>query len=201
MERIMKALYLLLGGLLVAACGWSRPSVPPSFFCEEPFIHPRIVQELTTWLSDNGDQVISVNLPDCQKSNRFYGDINIYTEPGVCPNVRCGEENNWFEYQYIGQTESGVHILKIMEGGGTYVGQGFLLVRFEKDCGLTFNGTTLSFEPKSRLLLRRIGEAWGPFDRDKEFIVRAELSGSTLQVQTRESFDPAYRGSYSIKLR
>ena len=88
-----------------------------------------------------------------------------------------------------------------MEGGGTYVGQGFLLVRFEKDCGLTFDGTTLSFEPKNRLLLRRIGEAWISFDRDREFVVRAKLSGNTLQVQTRESFNPAYRGSYSIKLQ
>jgi hypothetical protein len=197
----MRALYLLLGSLLVAAYGWSRP-VPPTYsFCEEPFIHPRIVQELTTWWSDNGDQVISVNLPDCQKSNRFYGDINIYTELETCPSVRCGEENNWFEYQYIGKTESGVHILKINEGGGTCVLQGFLLVRFEEDHGLTFDETTLSFEPKNRLLLRRIGEAWIPFVRDKEFIVRAELSGSILQVQTRESFDPAYRGSYSIKLQ
>jgi len=197
----MKALYLLLGSLLVAECGWRHPVAPPYSFCEEPFIHPRIVQELTTWLSDTGDQVISVNLPDCQKSNRFSGDIDIYTEPGASPSVRCGKENNWFEYQYIGKSESGVHILKIMEGGGTYVGQGFLLVRFEKDRGLTFDGAALSFRPKNRLLLRRIGEAWVPFDRDKEFIVRAELSGRTLQVQTRESFDPAYRGSYSIKLR
>ena len=197
----MRALYLLVGSLLVAECGWSQLAEQPYSFCEAPFIHPRIVQALTTWLSDTGDQVISINLPDCQKSDRFYGDINIYTESDACPSVRCGEENDWFEYQYIGQTGSGVHILKIKEGGGTYVGQGFLLVRFEEDCGLTFDGISLSFKPKKRLLLQRIGEAWTPFVRDKEFIVRAELSGSTLQVQTRESFDPSYKGSYSIKLQ
>ena len=107
----MRALYLLVGSLLVAECGWSQLAEQPYSFCEAPFIHPRIVQALTTWLSDTGDQVISINLPDCQKSDRFYGDINIYTESDACPSVRCGEENDWFEYQYIGQTGSGVHIL------------------------------------------------------------------------------------------
>lgn len=204
----MKSLYLLIGSLLVAACGWSHSVAPPYSFCEEPFIHPRIVRELTTWWSDNGDQVISVNLPDCQKSNRYCGRFDIDKTAEAYPEVTfCNEEAESsmqtpsFSYQYIGQTKSGIHVLKIIDcGGGSLVLQYFLLLSFEKDLGIEWDETSHAVRDKEQIILKRIGEISGFMKRNMEGVTSAALSGNTLYVKTSDSFDPLFEGSYAFQI-
>ncbi len=64
----------------------------PYSFAKAPFIPPRIVGDLNTWLSDGGDQVVAVNLTDSVDSNRYYGAIEISENGADNPFVHTDEQ-------------------------------------------------------------------------------------------------------------
>jgi uncharacterized protein len=81
----------------------SPPSTPPGppakpapiesySFDKPPYINPRIVEALSTWISDHGDQIVEINLTDSQRSNRFFGKTLVKSTPGKNPFV-------YFEHQ------------------------------------------------------------------------------------------------------
>jgi len=201
----MNALYLLIGSLLLTGCSLNRLEGQPYSFCKEPFIHPRIVEELTTWCSDTGDQIISINLPDCQDSDRYHGDVEIFAVSNAYPIISCYENTTvpeaFFSYQYVGQTKSGIQVLKIQDsGGGSLVMEYFLLLSFERDRGIEYDETSHTVRGKGLINLKRIGEISGFLERNMEYVKSTTLSGNTLRIKTSDSFDPLYEGVYAIKI-
>ena len=163
--------------VLIAGCGQLAPgrkgrgpilAVDHGFsFTKEPFIHPNIIQDLSTWLSDTGDQVVTISLVDAQDSSRYFGEVLHTSQPGGrCPYVYTGRRNEGesFGYRYVGMTESGVHVLYTSDwGGGSGVFKDIMLLTIEHDyavdcChwdGLT-TLTTIKAE-KRRVLVRKLG--------------------------------------------
>lgn len=132
----------------------------PFSFIHEPYIHPRIIQDLTTWLSDGGDQVVAINLLDAQNSNRYFGDVEVNEEGEEHPFVYFEGENERFGYRYIGRTEGGVHVLYTSDsGGGSGVFKSLMFVVFEYDRG-TFShpDKPLIDLSRERLLIKKLGE-------------------------------------------
>src|SRR5436309_7916640 len=75
-QRKLSARVLWIG-ILLASLGRAAYSAdaPMLSFCQPPFVHPLVIKELMTWLSDDGDQVVAINLLEANDSNRYYGAI------------------------------------------------------------------------------------------------------------------------------
>jgi hypothetical protein len=113
------------------------PSFPCSFSCA-PFVHPNIIQDLTTWLSDTGDQVVAINLLDAQESNRYSGDVHVRATGGSFPYVYVKKEDGEFAYRYVGTTESGIHVVETSDrGSGSGMFNSLLLLTIELDSGIS----------------------------------------------------------------
>jgi hypothetical protein len=163
--RIIQVALLILG--LSSGVAFAEPEdagLPqlelPYSFVEAPYIHPKIVQDLTTWVSDQGDQVVAINLSDSQESNRYFGEVEVRVSEMPHPFVYFQEPNLRFGYEYVGQTKSGLHILYTSEwGGGSGVFKGLLLVTFEHDEGIEvdWDGSVIR-SGEQRVLLRKRGE-------------------------------------------
>ena len=107
-----------------------------SFFNEE-LINPRILEDLQGWISDSGDQVVSVNVSKSNKSNRYFGELSVDNQQGEYPLVTSSHDEESFAYQYLGLSFSGVHLLKTWScGGGSGVFCNIMLVTLSKDSAL-----------------------------------------------------------------
>jgi uncharacterized protein len=140
-------------------------------FTRAPFVNPRIIEDLSTWLSDDGEQVVAINLTEAQESNRYFGDVATREVVGRNPYVyfetpaeEAGERGSEFGYRHIGRTAAGVDVLLTMQsGGGSGVFENLLLLRMEPDdhapavISAGGNHETMTFRRK-RLLLRKLGE-------------------------------------------
>lgn len=128
-------------------------------FAEAPYIHPKIVETLTTWLSDTGDQVVAINLLDAQDSNRYHGPIQVRSMGNKPPFVYTKTDDGEFWYRQIGRTAEGLYVLHIVEhGGGSGVYNSVLVVTIEPDRGLECNWNEREvLRKKNRLLLKKLG--------------------------------------------
>lgn len=173
-------LSVLVGESTIAEAGSVSSHVktinPEYSFTRAPFVHPRLVHELETWLSDTGDQVVAINLVDANRSNRYFGAVS--SAGAGCPLVTWVEEDGGdgrrFSYQYVGMTAHGVHVLATRSGGsGTLVATSvvFLSVAFDQGFGGVPTATTFRYDSagnetevgviradRQRILLRRLGE-------------------------------------------
>jgi hypothetical protein len=160
----------LLAALAVAAPACSAPAAPerlgvprenfPYSFTRAPYIHPGIIQELTTDPSDQGDQVVAINLLDAQGSNRYFGGVDVRESDGEHPLVCASNGEDDFCYRYVGTTASGLHVLfTALRGGGSGVFTGLLFVSIENDKGLTSDSDEHALRPdRDRLLIKKHGE-------------------------------------------
>lgn len=140
----------------------------PYSFDKAPFISPRIIQDLSTWISDQGDQVVAINVLESQDSNRYFGDALVRDIPGQNPYVyhesdavEGGDANNAeFGYCLVGRTRSGVYVLATSDwGGGSGVFRNLLLVTFEYDQSLRCDWDKGVVQPGGkRLLIKKRGE-------------------------------------------
>ena len=107
-------------------------------FYKSEYIHPKIIEDMSGGLADTGELIVSVNLLDANDSNRYSGEVkvrNIENEP--YPYVYFEEDRVSFGYQYIGTTESGIHVLYTLDrGGGTGVFRDLMFFTFEEDEGI-----------------------------------------------------------------
>ena len=120
------------------------------FYCANTFfswngqpIHPKIIEDLTTWLSDSGEQVIAINLSDSQDSNRYCceKDINLKESDGRFL-VEYREEGASFGYIHIGQADSGVHVLRIWSSGsGSGIFNNVMLLSVTEGSSIRFEGS------------------------------------------------------------
>lgn len=157
-------------------------------FSRAPFISPRIIQDLSAWISDHGDQVVAINVLESQDSNRYFGDAQVRKIDGQHPfvfnettTVEDGETNHTeFGYRFVGITKSGVYVLETSDwGGGSGVFRNLLLVTFEYD-----NGTVCDWDKNvvsrsgKRLLIKKrggipLGDRWDgelKVDGDSSFV-------------------------------
>ncbi len=157
-------------------------------FVRAPFIHPKIIQDLSTWLSDRGDQVVAINLSDAQGSNRYFGDVAVNDVDGQCSFVHTEEEDQRFGYQYIGMTESGVHVLYILDwGGGSGVFKQLILLTIEFDYGIDccdWDTQTAIQANRKRLVIKKLGEI-GVGDR---WSGQLSVSGDELHIGRDEGW-------------
>ena len=139
-------------------------------FTKAPFINPKIVNDLSTELSDEGDQVLAINLTNSETSNRYACDIKIAKTGNRYPyvysqdQVEGGERPAEFGYRYVGRTATGVDVLFTAEsGGGSGVFEGLMLVRISEESGAPSaepaagSIQTLTFR-KKRLVIKKVGE-------------------------------------------
>ena len=119
------------------------------FFEKEPYIHPKIIEDLTTWLSDGGEQVVAINLLESMNTNRYSGDLKkrgkgspyiFYERTEECQKSECLFGPPSFGYQFIGKSASGIYVLLTnFSGGGSGQFRNLLLVSLEKDKGLSYD--------------------------------------------------------------
>jgi hypothetical protein len=156
-----------------------REDVPYSF-TQAPYIHPRIIQDLSTWLSDHGDQVVAINLLEAQDSNRYFGEIHVESIAGEHPFVSVEGDNEQFGYQYVGKNDAGVHVLYTSDwGGGSGVFKRLIFVVFERDRSILEHpdGPLIDLG-RQRLLLKKLGET-GLGDR---YDGKLEVAGNHLLI-------------------
>ena len=158
------------------------PSVEwPYSFVQEPFVHPQVVGDLSTWSSDVGDQVVAINLLDAQGSNRYSASIGVTEIDERCPYVywEPAEEPGEFGYRYVSMTESRVHVLLTSSwGGGSGVFKMLMLLTITSDTGIEWNGQAVIQDDRERLLVNKLGE-FGLGDRwDGEL----RVAGNTLTI-------------------
>lgn len=126
----------LVAALASAASEPARPAQPAApvrtietgySFTRAPFVNPRVLQEMDTWMSDTGDLVVAINLTDANDSSRFStwgGEVEVRESAGRCPFVHwkpgrlADGSGKSFGYRYIGMTDAGVQVLETVSGGG-----------------------------------------------------------------------------------
>jgi len=133
-------------------------------FTREEFVHPRIIEELAGWISDPRETVVSVDLGSANRSNRFYGEIEI-TSDAVGPLVVHHDQPEkpfgrrpYFGYRHIGTSRSGIHVLHTTSGGG---GTGHFnclcFLVFQRDRGISLEGGDLNVAARERILIKTLG--------------------------------------------
>lgn len=124
-------------------------------FINPEFINPQILDDLAGWLSDSGDQVVSINISESNKSNRYHGDVTVEQSDGY-PVVKSSYDEGWVSYKYVGRSFSGVHIIQTWSnGGGSGVFTNILFVTLSSDSSLESDG--LSYTKKARFVIKLVG--------------------------------------------
>jgi len=125
-------------------------------FIDDEYIHPKILLDLNGWLSDSGDQVISINIRESNRSNRYFGQLTVNKPDSGFPIVQSNDIESTDSYQYIGCSFSGVHILRTWNNtGGSGVFCDILLVTLSNDNAIFYkDGRTIKIE---RLVIKKIG--------------------------------------------
>jgi hypothetical protein len=124
-----------------------------SFFKPE-YINPLIIEDLWGWLSDSGDEVVSVNLLTSNKSNRYYGNIEAINK-NQYPIVTARKDHGCFSYQYLGTSFTGIQLIRTWSsGGGSGVFESIVFVTLNEETAIKFD---LGGAKKvDRLILKKI---------------------------------------------
>lgn len=86
-------------------------------FSKPEYIKPMIIADLYGWISDLGGQVVSVNVPGANESNRYCAEVTA-NGTDTNPVVTARDDESSFSYQYLGCSFSGVHLLQTWSSGG-----------------------------------------------------------------------------------
>lgn len=135
----------------------SSPQTTPSLY-EEPYVNSRMIEDLTSWQCDGGDQVTSVNLLDGQNAYRYH---RISGENGHMYLTVSGEESyaTLFGYKAFGQLENGLHVVAVAEvNSEQHKRSAILLLKIEEEECLTLDPKTNSLLPHKRVNLIKKGQ-------------------------------------------
>ena len=184
-------------------------------FARAPFVHPRILEEISTPLGSSSSPTV-VSLTEAEDDDRYGGEVEIVPVEGECPFVRRDKEPRpggawagYFGYRYVGRTDSGVLVFFISEsGGGSGSFHNLLLAVIE------FAGETPPAPPAregaaspaagERIVLRKLdevplGDRW-----DGEIRIRGnelwigEDTGWFAQATGHNHVHPAPKGAYAV---
>ncbi|OBQ56812.1 hypothetical protein [Halodesulfovibrio spirochaetisodalis] len=86
-------------------------------FHKEEFINPRIVEEMQGPLSDNGSQIISVNVHNANISNQFFSEVRVRSSQAM-PFVYYTKSESEFGYIFVGATTTGIQVVHTMSTAG-----------------------------------------------------------------------------------
>jgi hypothetical protein len=183
--------------------GSAIPAGLPYSFTREPFINPKIIEDISTALSDEGDQVVAINLTESQESNRYSETIISRWQDSEHPFVGYkGEKSEYdsrppaFSYQYIGTIDSNIYVLRTSDGGGgSGIFENLILVTIEKDYGLgSYFGDnnykdTISLDHE-RTLIKKIGE----IPLGDRFQGELQVKGNKIFIGNDEGFQGKING-------
>lgn len=114
------------------------------FFGGNP-VHPKIIEDMITWISDSGDQTVAINLEDSQGSNKynFYEGLSASIENKNLW-VKIEHDDGFFSYDFHGVSDNGIMVLGTAEnGGGSGVFQYLMLFRIKEVAVLELQHDTL----------------------------------------------------------
>ena len=158
----MSTKHLVIGGLItLAAClgmaaatslrshAATRPALEGFRYEGEP-IHPKLVEEFESWLSDNRPpSTVVVDVAAAFGTNE-YSDVVESLASGL---VRYASGAEWYGYEHLGQMTDGTHVLRTASsGGGSGIFQNLLFVRLREDETRTPEG-----ESYARMLMEVVG--------------------------------------------
>lgn len=183
-------------------CGASAPGLSGFFqrvadqdhavpgFQRAPFIHPQIIRDFSTWLSDTGDQVVAINLTDSQDSSRYFGDFKVeQDDKSSAPIISMTDGDQRFSYQFVGVLENGISVLKTVQSStdGSGVFPTLMFLSFQEDHGIKLNMATGTIDQgEARRLIVKHGEIvsgvdWSgdlKVDGNRVFIGTNQITGS-----------------------
>ena len=83
-------------------------------------IHPRAVQDLTSWLSDGEPGPVAINVEMSLNSNRYYGVYALSEKHDVFIDFKKQQvrSDGWFSYRHLGRLDNGLHVLQTSDNGG-----------------------------------------------------------------------------------
>ncbi|HFG2036947.1 hypothetical protein [Vibrio cholerae] len=126
-------------------------------FVSDNYISPAILDDLNGWVSDVGDQIVSINISDANQSNRYFGKVDTRHVSGTFPVVDYKSDDKYLSYQYVGCSFSGVHILKLVSNyGGSGYFHSLLLVTVMADSCIEFESTSKAIK-KERFVIKKVG--------------------------------------------
>lgn len=183
---------ILIVMILFPAALYAAPAAATQyFFDKKPFVPPRIIEDLSPWISDKGEQVVAINLMESVAANRYFGDIKttgtyrpfvFYEKDCEAP---CTMGPPRFGYRLIGTTPTGITALfteSSGEGSGAF--RSIVLVTLEKDKGLSLdkNNRTLTLD-RPRWLIKKLGE----IPLGDRYDGKITLHGATLKIGKDEN--------------
>ena len=125
-------------------------------FVDSDLINPRILEDLVGWLSDSGDQVVSINITESNNSNRYFGDITSKKLEFGFPVITSNYDESSFSYRYLGCSFSGVHLIQTWaDGGGSGVFCNVILATLSQDSSLEYDKNKI--EKVDRFVIKLIG--------------------------------------------
>jgi len=134
-----------------------------------PFISPCIIKEMVSWISDSADQLVAVDLPSSQNSNRFFcpeNQIKVTQGEGAeKPTVSIVGERESFSYRLIGELNNDVYLLRVSDwGGGSQTFHSIVAFQITYDYGMSkINEYGITGMFRKRTILKTLGEL--NFDR------------------------------------
>ena len=150
-------------------------------FNGEPWVHPKMIWELKPWMSDPGEQMLALNVSNSVGSNRYFEDIEMRTLEGgrelLFYKAKNGEHLQ-FGYIYHGMSDSGIHVLEVVEsshGSGTFISLFLCQLNWEPSFGIKNGLLQVVGERQVLKLVKEItlGDRW---------MGRIELEGDLLKV-------------------
>ena len=150
-------------------------------FDREPWVHPKMIWELKPWMSDPGEQMLALNVSNSVGSNRYFEDIEMRTLEGgrelLFYKAKNGEHLQ-FGYIYHGMSDSGIHVLEVVEsshGSGTFISLFLCQLNWEPSFGIKNGLLQVVGERQVLKLVKEItlGDRW---------MGRIELEGDLLKV-------------------
>jgi len=146
----------------------------------EPYVHPRLVEELVTSVADHDDIMIALDLDKSEDSNRFCCDKAEGTSYTRVTEEYYGTQHHSFYYNAIGRTDSGVYVIHTAShDGGSAIWHDLIFVVIEEDPGLKLDFEAGKAEmTRPRRVMRKLGQT---FLGDK-WKGQLKIVGNTLYI-------------------
>lgn len=166
-------------------------------------INPMIIKDLTTLVSDKGDQVVAINLLDSQTSNKYFSDHQEVTNDTDDPyfsvkTAPTSKEEQSFEYKLEGITQDGILVIKTSEwgGGGSGVFSSLLFVRICQNAGFGDVKDDNLQLTKKRLIIEKLGEI--PLEDKTKTTIK--IDGNTLHIDSVNILNSGVKTSKKVIL-